>query len=144
MNQNEDCVVETKQQTNAHFHCSSDVFTCCHLLMRAEMRRKRVLSFITSILGPRRSRYSVCCRMFSAQVFRQSSLLSSDTVRHVAVMCFFFPAQVHVSRLPVHPLLVTLHLLCGGDNDGEHRTAASLGKKLESFDQKWSAQRERP
>ncbi|XP_035030069.1 insulin-induced gene 2 protein isoform X2 [Hippoglossus stenolepis] len=34
--------------------------------------------------------------------------------------------QVHFSRFPVHSLLVTLYLLCRGDNDGEHRTAASL------------------
>lgn len=37
-------------------------------------------------------------------------------------------AQVHVSRLPVHTLVVTLHLLCRCDNDGEHRAAAGPGR----------------
>lgn len=36
--------------------------------------------------------------------------------------------QVHVSGLPVHTLVVTLHLLCWGDNDGEHRTAVGPGR----------------
>lgn len=37
-------------------------------------------------------------------------------------------AQVHVSGLPVHTLVVTLHLLCRCDNDGEHRAAAGPGR----------------
>ncbi|XP_034417698.1 insulin-induced gene 2 protein isoform X2 [Cyclopterus lumpus] len=37
-----------------------------------------------------------------------------------------FGLGVYVTRLPVYSLLVTLHLLCWGDNYGKHRTPASL------------------
>lgn len=37
-------------------------------------------------------------------------------------------AQVHVSRLPVHTLVVALHLFRRCDHDGEHRAAAGPGK----------------
>lgn len=54
----------------------------------------------------------------------------SEVGVHSLPSCSFCSAQVHLSGLPVHPLLVALHLLCRSDNNGEHWAAARLGKNL--------------
>lgn len=65
---------------------------------------------------------------------RQRSWLLSQSDRwHLAVFAPL-PAQVHLPRLPVHPLLAALHLLCRRDHHGEHRAPASLGKRPWSCD----------